>query len=340
MNRGSTVFYKNVISIVFLLNIGLLLSICSVIAVDADHATLPIAIKTTENSSVLSSHVQTSSDDGRLLLRFENNSCALDNFQVWIVVHGTYAKDALWYRQEGSFFEGLKANLPENASLYSFSWSGKLKHEKRLQAGKELAEFIEQHVPSYAKLCIVAHSYGSAVATVAAHELYEKKSENRIHQLFTLGSPISSYYYNPTMEKIDSLYNIFSFGDVIQPIFGLATRVYPTHAHIWNIEMKKDGLCPDHNDLHCPELAELLPFLPLLVKGNDTTIIHLKTDKNHIFEEDLERERALEIDKKNIENILKHSYEFVRKGHAKKYIKKATKVITKNVRKRINAKFK
>lgn len=253
-------------------------------------------------------------------------SCDVTASQVWILVHGTYAKNGKWYQVGGDFYEELKASLSSSAQIYSFAWSGNWNHKARIKAAEELADFIETHTEPKDIINIVGHSHGATVIVLAANILKEKESKHHIAQLFSLAPPVYRDYYAPDMKNIDYLFNIFSFGDLVQSIFGRAQRVYTEHAQIWNIEMKKDGVCPDHSDIHCREIAQLLPQLQGLVKGNNTTVLHLQTGKEHIFEDDFERDKWLALDRKKSQNILRMSIEGIRKKYPQKILLKVMRI--------------
>lgn len=262
----------------------------------------------------------------RIARKHRMDICDIHARQVWIIVHGTFAQGAKWYQKEGDFYTELTTALSDTAYIYSFKWSGKLKHDARVQAAYELVDFIEHHSEPKDIINIVGHSHGGTVAVLAARFLKEKQSEYHITQLFTLAPPVSRELYSPDMENIDYLYNIFSFGDLIQPTFGLSERVYTEHAQIWNIEIKRDGMSLDHSDIHCCEVAQLLPQLQVYVKGNNTTILHLQTSKEHFSEEDFEREKWLVLDQKNMQDILRVSVEGIRRKYPQKIVLKVMHV--------------
>lgn len=261
--------------------------------------------------------------------------CDIKAQPVWIIVHGTYANGAKWYQPKGDFYEALKAVLPSNAQVHSFSWSGKYSHDARVKAAHQLVHFVEQQARPEDIIHIVGHSHGGTVAVLAARFFKDKKSSYHITQLFTLAPPVYKTSYTPDMENIDYLYNIFSFGDLVQSLFGLSERVYTQHAQIWNIELKKDGLHPDHSDLHSPEVGALIPFLQELVKGNDTTVMHLQSGKEHLFEEDFDRPKLLEMDQRANQDLLRVSIESMRRRYPQKLLLKVMRVSRERFNKRL-----
>lgn len=261
--------------------------------------------------------------------------CDVKARQQWIVVHGTYATKAKWYRQGGDFYEELKAALPVTDQVHSFSWSGGITHKARLKAAQELVIFLETHIAQTDTLNIVGHSHGATVAMLAARILKEKNSPYHISKLFTLATPISTEFCKPDMEAIDYLFNIFSFGDLVQPIFGRFKRIYTEHTQIWNIEIKRDEVTLDHSDLHSPEIAHLLPQLKSLVKGNETTVLHLQTDKEHIVKDDFERHKLLALDQKKSKNIFWVSVEGIKRKYPQKILLKAIHISYEKINKKV-----
>jgi len=232
-------------------------------------------------------------------------------------IHGTFGQDGKWYREGGSFFEALRSSATDNAEIVPFRWSGELKEKERFRAAERLANLIQNSFDDTYDIYLVGHSYGGEVAVIAANLLYQRTQQKyKIKKIFTLGTPIFEDKHVPNMEAIEYVFNIFSYGDIVQPVFGTAKRVYESHPRIWNIELKKKGMCPDHGDIHCDEVAVLLPIMELLVRGNDTTRLHLR-EGGFSIEEDLERELTLMLDQKNIQNILRLSVEFMRRGYHK-----------------------
>ena len=70
-----------------------------------------------------------------------------------ILIHGTFAKQASrimpcarWWKEKQPFYEMLKKSSMCKKKVYliiltSFAWSGSLQHDKRVEAGSQLAQY-------------------------------------------------------------------------------------------------------------------------------------------------------------------------------------------------------
>jgi hypothetical protein len=91
--------------------------------------------------------------------------------------------------------------------------------------------------------------------------LWGKKKEKKyqIDEVYLLATPVETIYYAPNMEVIGSLYNIFSLGDVVQPVGGLYKRMYSEQDRLWNIRLKiKEHRNPTHMQMHHSIIAKHL----------------------------------------------------------------------------------
>jgi hypothetical protein len=92
-----------------------------------------------------------------------------------------------------------------------------------------------------------------------------------IDRVYLLGTPVDTKTFAPQMEVIGSLVNIFSEGDVIQPVFGMYGRHYPLQARLANLEtlIKERGktalIKPGHSKLHSKLIGQWLLFVPDLL---------------------------------------------------------------------------
>src|SRR3990172_9169558 len=69
------------------------------------------------------------------------------------------------------------------------------------------------------------------------------------------------------MNVIEHLYNFYSKGDMIQPLFGFFHRTLPAHERIANcmITIKSKSsqtFDPSHTQLHCPLIAQWMLAIP------------------------------------------------------------------------------
>jgi len=183
-----------------------------------------------------------------------------------IIIHGTWAKNESWYQVGGDFFHEIEiANnyLQLVDEIISFSWSGKLGYPEQLLAAKKLTEKILE----YDFVILIGHSHGVTVGILSSMMLGKNNSignnNSKIKKFYALGVPVdseSSIY--PDMSAIDSFYNLFSFGDIIQRVHGLHERVFMPHERITNIAIQIDDLHPNHSKLHHPVVGKHLLAIP------------------------------------------------------------------------------
>lgn len=242
---------------------------------------------------------------------FSMSACVLQAQSVFILIHGTWGADSTWYVPKGDFFDALEETVcKKNSAVVSFRWSGGVGHEARVKAAQNLVKLIRTYHPSVA-IYVVAHSHGGNVATLASHMLQEEGNKHHIRVLFTLGTPIMSNYF-PNMNTIHFLYNLFSFEDLIQTVFGVSLREYPEHKRIANLRVFINGKEPNHAGLHHPLVGKWLPYLHQHFKQHlkdlgivgyisEPSIVYFANDKapEYIFDvnrtELLERDRQLSV---------------------------------------------
>ena len=216
---------------------------------------------------------------------------------IWIIVHGTFARFSSWHKHEGDFFKTLQTVT--GCPVYTFSWSGKLSAQARLDAGFILKEFILSIARPCDRLHVICHSHGGNVAIIAAIYLEQEKSGLYIDELILLGTPIPARLKIPTMQRIKHIYNLFSYGDRVQPILQDFKRVFHPHPNIFNIQLKLNKFCPDHKQMHHPLIAQHVPQLTRLIKAHKERdlVIHLAHNQEPIIEHDVTRTQDLEIDR-------------------------------------------
>jgi hypothetical protein len=176
-----------------------------------------------------------------------------------ILVHGTWGQGGAWYQKGGDFY----TELEKSAGLFvdeliSFSWSGQNTVEARRAAGAQLAFEIMK----YDDVIIIAHSHGGNVAHCASHYLAQQGAQfyKKIKKLYTLGTPVDRTM-QPNMNVIEYVYNLFSFGDLVQPVFNFYERVYPQHDRIANISIQFQYRHMDHDEVHHPIIAHWILFI-------------------------------------------------------------------------------
>ena len=222
---------------------------------------------------------------------------------LYIIIHGTFASKALWYKPGGDFYETLKKNIPYHSTLVPFVWSGENNHAARVQAAHRLIHLIKQH-PNH-DYHLIGHSHGGTIACLASTILAQEKSTITLTELIILGMPIHESWAQPAMTHITMLYNVFSYGDLIQPYGNACSRIFATyHKKICNIQCTIDHFYPNHSQLHMPIIAAHIPRYKKYFPKRANYHLHLKKDGTCIITLDKQREKDLEQDKYAIASLL------------------------------------
>jgi hypothetical protein len=170
-----------------------------------------------------------------------------------IIVHGTWAAGASWWRPSvGEFWKHVEPTWPH---LYRgpspFAWSGDDKHGARVVAAQQLVKWAKSE--GAAAIDVIAHSHGGNVCLLAA------RLGLRINRLVLLGTPIRTEYMLD-LGTIGSMRNVFSLADHIQTPLGTfpqrrfegRTLGDSKYVSNWRAEHDGNGGEPGHSDLHEP----------------------------------------------------------------------------------------
>ncbi len=227
----------------------------------------------------------------------------------YIIIHGTWSRPFGWHMPGGDFYDAL-SSVSQLGTVSFFLWSGENKHESRVQASEKLVEYIQMHYPHDAQINIIGHSHGSNVGILASQMLARSPgNQHRIHSFYALGTPTNSESYMPDMTMITYFYNMFSFNDFVQPVFGLFGREYPEHDRIANIYVTINDEEPRHTELHHPLIAQWIPTIHEdlssrrlagfeLFDFKKPAIIHFRDGKLPTYEIDTEREQKRRRDER------------------------------------------
>lgn len=228
---------------------------------------------------------------------------------VYIIIHGTWAAASDWCMPGGDFYDAVTESAQKlNASVCFLIWSGANSHSARSKAAQQLVNMIQLHPPE-TSINLIAHSHGANVGIVASQLLaQEKDNKHMIHSFYALGVPINTEQYLPDMNVISYFYNIFSFGDFIQPILGVCDRQFPPHERIANIRITIDGKEPNHSELHGPVVGTWLPLIHKKLAENTVGnfasfdfqqpgIIRFSSNQPPWYEIDLQRDLLIEEDR-------------------------------------------
>lgn len=227
---------------------------------------------------------------------------------VFIIIHGTWSADQCWYMPGGDFFNALEETIKKiNGSVISFTWSGGTTDHDRMHAAVKLAKLIDSY-GSDAQITLVGHSHGGNVALLASGLIEHQK----IHCLYTLGTPIRKDIY-PDTKKVHVCYNLFSFEDLVQPVFGMFEREHAYHERVYNICVFLNDKAPDHTDLHHPTIGKWLFAVHDIIRkhpfdGFAPGVLSFYDTKKPHYQIDAQRQNLLDRDHQVIMLMLNQAW--------------------------------
>ena len=219
---------------------------------------------------------------------------------VIILVHGAFAKNALWYRPGGDFYEALKKRAADPLQrIISFRWSGKPFEKDIVRAAQQLALFIATYPKFHdtENIILIGHSHGGNVILKASQLLENPysnygvndassdhtsmiftarlrtfmNSSTLISRAFLLGTPINEKLFKPSMNTIKELCLLYSKSDFVQPVGGLYARTLSYHPRHANIKIWINGSGPDHSDMHHPLIGSWILSIPEGLKNTNAS---------------------------------------------------------------------
>jgi hypothetical protein len=243
---------------------------------------------------------------------------------LYILIHGTWAssdrwhrvvrKLPMWYQPGNKSFEELKKR--SGGMIIAHKWSGDNHLSSRIEGAKKLVSLIKKYAATHT-IHIIGHSHGGNVALLALDTLARHNQFNFVHELILLGTPIYLNWYPHSLKAAHRIYNIFSYGDVIQPVGGMYERVLPEYEHVFNIQLKVNTNCPMHNQLYKVELIEQVPYFHKFFGEKNVYCLHCTTGKEPVITLDFNREQDLATDKTFTQKLL-DSWTEIRDKHAGK----------------------
>ncbi len=226
-----------------------------------------------------------------------------------IIIHGTWASNESWYQSQGNFFKAVQRCVQETKivdEVVSFCWSGKLSYYFQLQAAQELQKLIEL----YDFVILVCHSHGATVGIIASQLLCQNKSNHfKIKKFYALGVPVDpGMQIYPDMSVIEKFYNLFSFGDFIQPVHGVYERSFTPHERLVNISIMLQDNHPSHAELHHAmigkDLLKIDEYFADCILGGFENFLFNQSGQIQFFEYDVpkyfkqhDQQSLLELDK-------------------------------------------
>lgn len=189
---------------------------------------------------------------------------------IVILIHGTFAREALWCKPGGDFYHELETQcLARGHRLVPFTWSGKFSTAAREEAAALLASLIAHYVGKE-EIVLIGHSHGANVIFRASTKLREKiptlEKKYLIDRMYLLAPPIDLQEYYPCMNTVEHCYLLFSHGDYIQKALFLYQRTLPAHDRISNFEVlfieESKHIHPSHTQMHDTRIARWILALP------------------------------------------------------------------------------
>jgi hypothetical protein len=112
----------------------------------------------------------------------------MNNSYVITLVHGTWARDAVWTREDSFLCQSLRRHIGQQVIFERFGWSGENSHMARRTAGLELRSLLVQLRAKYPSSWhyVIAHSHGG---NLVIHALRDEDAPVGIDGVACLGSP-------------------------------------------------------------------------------------------------------------------------------------------------------
>lgn len=218
---------------------------------------------------------------------------------IVILVHGTFATAAEWWKPGGNFYQALEQEATKlNEKIHLFNWEGTLNNIARIRAAKELAEFILSLDDK--KIILIGHSFGGNVINLASKLLHHNENiasfsnfgdtaefvqayrylekarnkkccKNLIDVIYLLGTPIDPQQFHPNMYVVKYLCNLFSPNDKIQSILGFYGKKIENLERSANFEIiiRDPEIVtgyPNHYQMHHPLIAQSILYIPFSYK--------------------------------------------------------------------------
>jgi len=107
------------------------------------------------------------------------------------MIHGTFARNALWTSDGSKLCKALREKLCGEIVIRRFPWSGANRNSDRIEAGKKLADTLNENLDSYpdAAHFVIAHSHGGNLALYALHD---SRLQERLSGIICMNTPFIS----------------------------------------------------------------------------------------------------------------------------------------------------
>ena len=135
---------------------------------------------------------------------------------IVIIIHGSFATNATWYRPGGDFYQVLEREAKRRGEMViPFTWSGKITTSARLEAAEALAKIIISYAPQ--PVTLIGHSHGGNVIQQASQLLAQETINKPITGTDDIPAFLSAYRrVNPLARSTHKQY-------LIEQVYLLAT---------------------------------------------------------------------------------------------------------------------
>ena len=229
-----------------------------------------------------------------------------------IIIHGTWAKNEKWHSRQGDFFKAVENCNYEYGivdEVFSFQWSGKLGFLEHCKS----AQMLVEKILSYDWVILIGHSHGVSIGILASQIIAKRDTACnnlfKIKKFYALGCPVDkSGVVVPNMSIVEKFYNMFSFGDLVQPINLACDRCFAQCDRLVNLSVLLRGQHPNHVQMHHPIIGrDILKIDDYLKFKNLGNFIHFSFQvpgqisffeyELPRYEQQLNQQKLLEVDK-------------------------------------------
>ena len=135
---------------------------------------------------------------------------------VFILIHGTFAREAAWTKEDAALALSLKRRYGD-ARFRQFLWTGKNSHEARLSAGRDLDAFIlevRKEFPA-SPIFLIGHSHGG---NVILYGLRRREVADQVTGVLCMATP----FIKTGARDLSSLFSFLGWAVPLQIAFWMS----------------------------------------------------------------------------------------------------------------------
>jgi hypothetical protein len=157
---------------------------------------------------------------------------------VVTMIHGTFAKNALWTSDGSNLCNALREQLPGDLVIRRFPWSGANRNSDRIEAGKKLAAALNENFASYpdAAHFVIAHSHGGNLALYA---LDDSRLQEGLSGIICMNTPFISATRRDAEQLFFGLAVLFIIAYVVSvaSVFAMIAGGWEEHGTVGTIAL-------------------------------------------------------------------------------------------------------